>query len=120
MAVRDRATDEEELAFALKVERIMVSVRHWDLTSKHYLREVLDELGNMIAYRNANGDITPNKHSWNRLLDEDVIIPRINEILKSELDITVSTTIEIGCSLECLWFEEGWVTRQEFDLRDED
>jgi hypothetical protein len=113
MAVEDRATDEEELEIALKIERIIESARDWDLTSKHYLREVLDQIGLMISYRNANGDLMLDRHSWDRLLDAKVIIPRINEVLRSELDITVST--EFSSSLKRLWFEEGWVARDEFD-----
>lgn len=114
MAVRDRATDEEELEIALKIARIIAAARDWDLTSKHYLREVLGQIGLMISYRNANGDLMLDRHSWDRLLDAQVIIPRINEVLRSELDITVST--EFSSSLERLWFEEGWVARDEFDL----
>jgi hypothetical protein len=67
MAVRDRATDEEELEIALKIARIMESARNWDLTSKHYLREVLGQIELMINYRNANGDLLLDRHSWDNI-----------------------------------------------------
>lgn len=104
MAIQDKATDAQARKFENDKAKILSSSSDWDLTSKKYLEEVLNQLEVMTAYYSyGNGDICIESRTMWNTLDAEVIIPQINEIIKPILDIEVSDS---GFPTK-LWFEWG-------------
>lgn len=106
MASCDKATDEEELIFDSKKERILLlaAERGWGFIEFFYLEGVLEQLGMMTAwYSYGNGDICIKKSKLWNALDSQIIISMINTIIHPILKIRVKNQ---GQFPDVLWFEQ--------------